>query len=379
MKTEAISRTKIPPPGEEVRVTLLPTFDYEVSEAARSDTDRLGIDRDLFPSVAVAAHLAYYNFRNSEYSHDKNARRMLDMRLDQLCRDEQEALENPHLPTVGFEIETPTLPFLNYRGMFSTDYRLFFNQIGIPRNHVNADSELEAGHNTYWEFSPKPSFSAGVQSRVISELIQGRFIPSLVNSHKPDDIQIMLDPNFVSMHINIGVPDGIQAGDINSDTDLTQLGIALALAYTSGERLEHRKQKQSKFASVKQGLPTPKNNKHAPLLVELKAMEVKNAQTYHALLTAQLVFAAYFASHAASESELAGLGKNLSAEIEQYLFDNDYTPSPLAPTDETYTIVRMAQSGAGRGMRKLLEAYGRDIKKIMQETSESQSPQTALV
>lgn len=377
MKTEAINRTKIPTPGEKARVTLLPSFDYQLAEAARCDTDRLGIDRDLFPSAAVAANLAYYNFRTSEYSDDKNARRMLDMRLGQLCRDEQEALENPHLPTIGFEIETPTLPFLNYRSMFSTDYRLFFNQIGIPRNHVNGDQELEAGHNTYWEFSPKPSFSAGVQSRIISELIQGRFIPSLVNSHESDDIQIMLDPNFVSMHINIGVPDGIQAEDILHDTDLTQLGTALALAYTSGERLKHRKQKQTKFAIVKPGLETSKNNGHAPLLVELKAMEVKDEHTYHALSTAQLVFAVYFAPFTEHYSQLATLGMNLSTEIEQYLFDNHYTPSPFAPIDETYTIARMAQRGTGRGMRKLLEAYGRDIKKIMQETSESQSPQTA--
>jgi len=371
MKTEAISRTKTPAPGEEVRFTLLPSFQYEIAEAARNDTDRLGIDRDLYPSAAVAAHLAYYNFRNSPFSEDKTARKVLDMRLGQLCRDEQEALENPHLPTIGFEIETPRLPFYNHRAIFPRKYKPFFDSMDMPRNRVNADAILNQGDVEYWEFSPAPSFSPTVQARIISELVQGGFIPSLLSSQNPTDIETHLDTKLVSMHINIGFPPNLPILDAENLTAVKNLGIALAVSYSSAKRLEKRRMKDQNFVMRKQAQSTQKNCHADPYLFELKAMELRTEHAYYALYTTQLLFASFFKSRLDPNGKLAEIWSDLETQIDEFFFEKKFKIIPTSPTETSNEVARLAETGAGFEMRKILEKKAREVKRFT-NSSESQ-------
>lgn len=75
-----------------------------------------------------------------------------------------------HLPTIGFEVESPRKP---YRLVDPMDYADLFDRIGMPRNKVNESTGTKDGtsYPTYWEFSPPPSYTASVQARILHELI----------------------------------------------------------------------------------------------------------------------------------------------------------------------------------------------------------------
>lgn len=369
MKTEAFMRARNP--LQEVQVTSLPTFNHELASLAKQDTQKLGIDPHLYPSLIIASNLAYYNFRSSAFPKDMRTERMLDLRLGDLCRKEQEAAENEALPTIGVEIETPRLPFYNHRAIFPSEYKSFFDSIHMERNRINADAILNQGDVEYWEFSPAPSFSPTVQARIISELVQGGFIPSLLNSQNPSDIETHLDTKLVSMHINIGFPPNLPILDAENLTALRNLGIALAISYSSAKRLEKRKMKDHAFVIKKQAQPTQKNCPAEPYLFELKAMELRTELAYYALYTTQLLFASFFKSRLNPSGKLAEIWSNLETQIDDFFFEKKFKIIPTNPTETSNEAARLTQRGAGNEMRKILEKTAREVKRSI-SSSESQ-------
>lgn len=359
-------------------VTELPAFDVDLARSARVEAIRLFTPFiDSFPasysSLKVAGALSLYNLKvNVAPTKKEEYRTILLERLRNLAKTETQTAipENPLL-TIGIEIETPTKPFATNKEMFTLKYAPFFDTVGIPRNSVNDDILLNYKPQTYWEFSPSPSCSAGVQQRIISELIQGGFIPHLTLSQKPQDIQQLLDDHLVSLHINLGIPSATDIDMAFWKKDPQNLGAALAASYTSPLRIERRKQKQALFAQRKSGILTHKTGNQAlrQERIELKAMELRTALSYRALNTSQLLFASLFSSHSASPdpilNELWGETLKGIKSIFGYYFYSDIQ----MPIENNYELARFAGRGnAASEMRKFLERQARRVNSYISTT-----------
>lgn len=362
MKTELISTRP---------VTEFPIFDVGLAMSSKEQATHLFAPyMDCLPaalaSLNVAGALALYNFEKNAPQDQKGALRpVLKDRLLDLAQKEVLAVDKELLPTVGFEIETPAKPFLNKRNIFGCSYRPFFDSIGMPRNLINTDGHIKEDAVQYWEFAPLPSYSAGVQQRIISELIQGGFIPHLVSSQEPKDIQSLLDDHLVSLHVNIGIPSDVDMSTGLPKNQAEILGTALAVAYTSPLRIQERKQKQTQFAQVKSASPTLKTTdmNSQPFRIELKAMEARTAAMYRALPTAQLLFASLF-SHSSLEpdDELSYFSRQTTKGIQEISGYHFFYPRYEDPTGNNYEVARLAGRGdTANEMRAFLEDQAKKV------------------
>ncbi|MDZ4209615.1 MAG: hypothetical protein U1C56_00380, partial [Candidatus Curtissbacteria bacterium] len=217
-----------------------PVFNFEGARAARRYAfnfvkGRLGdAFYDFNPdSLQLAAALAYYNF-NQRSEKTSREEQILENQLSHLVRIERAASDSESpLPTIGVEVETPRKPFEKQEVSL---YKEFFDAIGMPRNRANTFPDETT---TYWEFSPEPSYSAEVQARILSELIKGGFIASLLFSQHPCDIREYLDDKLVSLHLNLGVPSFL-AVNSKQKREFRIFSTVLGVAFSSSERLRER-------------------------------------------------------------------------------------------------------------------------------------------
>lgn len=209
----------------------------------------------------------------------------------------------------------------NPRKLFSQEndserYAEFFDAIGMPRNKINKTP------NSFWEFSPPPSYTAQVQSRILCELIKGGFIPRLINSDDPHHIHRLLDYKLVSLHVNLGVPAWLAARQFDAGLDnndnITFLSAAFCLAFSSAQRLLFRTTQS--IANIKEADPTNKSPSEKPQRIEIKALEVRNASTYRLLEEIQLITASNFAYLCGNDESLAEIWEEMRGELEK-LFD----------------------------------------------------------
>lgn len=265
-----------------------PKFDLTTAQRAKSLVDGEGFSS--YPALNLALSLAVYNY--AMYTGvTEDQMRTFTLRFINLTSQEVAASDprNP-LTTIGFEVESPKKLF--NREQDSMSYAQLFDAIGMPRNKVNdvayVNRENTSSWPIFWEFSPPPSYTASVQTRILCELIKGRFIPSLRRSKDPDDIRQFLDDKLVSLHINLGVPTSQVGEDWRTryTEDLKLFSTMFPLAFTSSHRLLYRN--QSVFYSCKSADQTSKNGGNNSRL-ELKALEVRDSGTYRMIKEIQLL------------------------------------------------------------------------------------------
>lgn len=275
-------------------VSSPPDFDMERLRKVNDLADQwLAIEGFANSALGIACKLGLYNLSTAEPL-DSKTYKIFYNRFRILANKEKSFADpaNP-FPTIGTEVEVPR------KRVKINDlpaYAAFFDELGMPRNKVNrAIIPWPESHGQYWEFSPPPSFYAGTQSRIISELIHGGFIPSLLSSQKPDDIRKHLDDKLVSLHINLGIP--VETSTFREPGDnLEAFSKMVSLAFTSPLRLQYRA--SGIHFSIKEGEETSKSKSLGLTTVnrlELKALEVRTESTYRLLKEVQLLGTALFA------------------------------------------------------------------------------------
>ncbi len=386
MRTETYSKDW----GNEARVSSAPSLSVNRAIKAKRNAARLVWEhRKDAPyyseSLKLAIALSLYNAKYTTQANGKEKgeinRRTRKHAID-LIRTESDAAQSHNiLPTIGIEVEVPQIPMRFDYETTALKYAEFFDAMNMPRNRSN---ERLKNIKSRWEFSPKPSYSAQVQARILSELIQGKFIPHLENSKKPEDVRQYLDENLVSLHINLGNPPQNQ-GELMPSKDAEILSRALAIGYTSTLRLEHRKTKNMPFVDVrKKGSTTPlfKNGMWGETRLELRGMEVLDSKTYRALYAAQALFGLSFKAHVQPDSIYKEAYDALMEDIATEMDRANYSP-PSAMVDwynDSYEISRVAgRENVASNMRKILERHTRLVRGFGKPAKDSVKPQQPQV
>ena len=295
-----------------------------------------------FDALKLAVALSWYNYVLSEDG--LQSARQTQIKLSNLITEEREASSpfNP-LPTIGIEIESPNKP-LRMKPVLFDEYARFFDKIGMPRNKINKSFvEFFDGDPSYWEFSPPPSFSARVQSTIISQLIRGNFVPHLQDSQDPDDIKKYLSNKLVSLHINLGIPPkvGLKYGyQLYSNRDLNIFVSSFAVGFTSPKRLECRQNKKS-FFKIRVGTQTPKSL-WSPGRIEVVSMEMRDQSAYRALRQIQLVAVALFAHLENPNSAFGRIWQEAELEL-FYLYTGTGYISETDELKDNNTVKQMAR------------------------------------
>lgn len=332
-------------------VSAPPVFNMSRARMARLMVRAVGLDG--FQALNLALALSVYNLPAPILS--KSDMDFIKRRHFTLIGDEIAAAHpSNHLPTIGFEVESPRKP---YRLVNSRDYVDFFDAIGMPRNRVNKFDDA-GGRNppsAFWEFSPPPSYSASVQARILHELITGRFIPSLRYSQDPEQIKTLLDNKLVSLHLNLGVPS-IWMGDIvhlRGNEDAKILASMLALAYTSPVRLESRSQQV--YVDVKDADPTVKGG-GVNRRLELKALEVRDESVYRLMIGSQPLGGAMFARLGGYDQSLAEVWDGVREDGQKVYNRYRFEPDMLKSKQTVAELVR--RYNIGQELRRIIEQGG---------------------
>lgn len=213
-------------------------------------------------------------------------------RLSEMEREYAEA-GNP-LPTIGIEIEIPQESV--------RDKVPVLKQLGIPN---------QAEMDDLWEVNPKFSYSPWAQARILQELVVMGAIP--VGSKQVENANFgKISSEPLSLHVNFGLAEEVKAYAKKFrdgfDNEATVLNDALVYAFTSPDRLYHRKTNMSFLlqhdaAGTKKtqdkGSVTAESENHDRGLklyrLELRANEFKDFPTFRMLAESQRLAAAFSA------------------------------------------------------------------------------------
>jgi len=280
-----------------------------------------------------------------------------------LCREETNvsSTANP-LPTIGLEIESPVL--IHKQKDIQTEYAAFFDALNFPHNDANT------GTFGYFEISTSPSYHWGTQARTLTELIKGGFVPRCLNSDEPGDIRKYLSSRLISLHVNLGIPL-VQAGEIEknygsvsgtADTDDVKLfAISLALSYTSPLRLQARHCAET--FEFKESENTPKTSSRHPRL-ELKALEVRDRNTYRAIAAAQYLGSSLFSALGTQQSDLTTVWSEAKRTMTKALAIQGNTS--IKNVDKNDLVDLAYKDGLSSQMRTIVEFYTLMAKQVAQ-------------
>lgn len=338
-----------------------PVFDMEKAERAVWIVER-GYDIEFKACLALrlALVLSCYNFLNFTKREDFEN---LFQRLDPLGENELIASDvNNPLPTIGIEVEVPRKPY-NHQADFPR-YAAFFDTIGMPRNRINTS----IGNASHWEFSPPPSFTGAVQTRILCELIKGYFIPSLLYSRNPQDIKEQLDDKLVSLHINLGIPtnmlarikEGFYGNGFQNEPDVQLFASGLAVSFSSTERLRYRS--QNDFVFLSNGDKTVKGGGINGRL-EIKALEVNTQRTYRLIKETQLLCTGLFAHLAGYPNHLAEKWEEVREEIVPIFDEFGFEPN-LMRKQEAVSIL-ISSTSIGQRIRNVLDRKAQELARIL--------------
>lgn len=336
-------------------VSDAPEFNFERARQAASLLQSRGLPE--FPALNLALALRIYNQDETgvEEAFQPTKRRLSQMIAGEITASD---LTDPR-PTIGFEVESPKKSFDKERD--SSNYSYFFDAIGMPRNKANAGTNAAI----FWEFSPPPAYSAAVQRRILHELIQGRFIPTLLYSQDPVDIRTYLDDKLVSLHINLGIPNLIQRGLVNfkNELDVLLFSSMFAYAFTSPLRLQQRN--QTIFTDVKEAEQTAKSGGQYRRL-ELKAFEVGNETTYRLMEEVQLMGTALFADVGDYREDLALIWREVSnqAKLIYEIYKVDVT---LLKDNRTEAAQKVGNPEFVRTLRHLITTSALNIRSLINQ------------
>lgn len=336
------------------RLSPPPIFDWEKMSRSKEAVDKMAEKGGFgeLKALRIALVLSYYNYLVSRDLSQKSDT-ILGNRINNLINEEITASDpdNP-LPTIGVEVETPRKI---KRSLNFNQYCTFFDDIGMPRNEANLSS-LEG---LYWEFSPPPSYSASVQSRIVSELIKGGFIPSLSSSKNPADIIELLDRKLVSLHVNLGIPGDIKNNDLLFYEEVELLAYALSLAFSSSERIANKA--SNEYFNTKKADKVKGRNIDERL--EIKALEVRTESTYRLFKEAQLLGCAMFAYLSSTNMPLGGVWQRLLEEIKPII--KQY-PDNIKLIDKNIICSILKETDTGIRLRHIVDRRAIEISRLLQ-------------
>lgn len=280
-----------------------------------------------FSALRLALTLGLYNFSNVNHPTKEQEQAFLARFRPLINAEKLAAVPANPLPTIGWEVEArnksaPHFPQDNTK----PTYEDFFKAMGWFNFNNNIKSFWETD---VVEFSPLPSYTAEVSSRLLSELIKGGFVPSLRKSTDPSDIREYLGDKLISLHINLGVPKkSDKFGDEEARERVSwKFSSIFALGYSSSDRLIHRF--TSHLDSFKSGagegvIDTNKGTSNSGR-VEIKALEVRDRSAYRLMWEIQNLGAAFFESYSSSgNSHLANEWNDIESKIREFYYKQKF-------------------------------------------------------
>jgi hypothetical protein len=198
---------------------------------------------------------------------------------------------NKYLPTIGAELEIPTI--------FSADITSY-ESLKKRLNFVSGRYGT-----TFWEFPFPYSYSASTQALLIHTLIGMQFIPH--------EDMLMVPPgttwsqrrkiphkDLFSLHCNLGFPSEISLSDKEAPredfmADATRLAMTCGLIFTSIDRLTNRKTTRcvSINKEAEKSEKAPERNYYGR--IEITPLGFGNGSSYRQLYLMQELGAAFFA------------------------------------------------------------------------------------
>ncbi|OGH16778.1 MAG: hypothetical protein A3C30_00345 [Candidatus Levybacteria bacterium RIFCSPHIGHO2_02_FULL_40_18] len=345
-----------------VHILKNPVFDFEAAMTSRGWADEFVSEQfpqNRFSALRIAIALGYYNYsiasRNFPENYDYG--NQVEHQIMKLAKTEALALGIPHLPTIGFEVESPRKPYiLGSKNVINFEkYEELFKNMGFPKNRASSIS--------MWEFSPPPSFSSDVQVYILNQLIAGGFIPSLHDSSAPEDIRAHLDDKLVSLHINIGLPKTAinpSSNKLRSDKKFEIFNMVFALAFTSPLRFTS---KSGQPLWTKKSAEFTEKGFGQGGRFEIKDLEARDASVYRLMKEIQLLGACLLVSTESTDEELAEIWHTLKRNIQKAFKARGYVKFPENDKGE-YAKTALDRELV-RSLRSIITASAHEAKSLL--------------
>lgn len=316
----------------------------------------------LEPTAVPVTKFHLYNFLKQ---HPMASEEDFSKEVDRCRRYSEEEKEysqegNP-LPTIGIEVEVP-------KKYLSKDKVAALNELGIPNC-----SEIEK--TNLWEVAPNFTYSPWVQGRMLQELAVMGALPledfgggsKKINSEE-----------LLSLHINLGLPGGLMAKPRARQDDLYILNDAMNYAFTSENRLAHRKTPVSLFSrkmakvSKKSGEASLDNWSSLSTRLELRASEFRDCPSYRMLAEVQRLAAALFSfvkvkndlSATEVEKKLAGVWLDFSNEARKEFEKHGLSPDVI-DNNPAQVIDILKSTDLRQKSRQIFSRYARRVGEVI--------------
>lgn len=365
-------------------VICLPVCDYKRAVKVRKVVDNFYPSGHSFTSLRLARALTLYNLNITDQSQMKD---FLGRPSRVVKKELQAAKSSSPLPTIGFEIENLQVPLKRLSDLSSfKGYSLLMPALNFPPNVANGNGF--PGEDSFYEIAPHPSFSASTQAEIIHQLIYGGFIASITPPKIAEDIRDL--PNIiskcftqkcVSLHINIGLPVGIHLpfGDhrINQQEKVEDWDILTSVfpfVYTSPVRLHGRNQNSFWVANEAFAMHDIDGSVRCEggggKRLEMKAFEVRNKDTYRALINVQLWSAALFAYLGGQYPDLIDQWMDIKDEVKPILSKFGFT-TVAALYDKSVAVAFVTKEVGGKTigqcLRPVVERHSRRIATVVEK------------
>ena len=338
------------------KVRATPAIELDQAIASRNHAcitlQVLGINPSEHPALIEAFALTFYGLK-TRTTHaqglDACNTTRLKLKLRGMVNAEVLAQDSSlPQPTIGFEVEIPMIHATSF-----SKYKDLFDNLGFPDNKSNKGTQ-----DDYYEVSTSPSASHQVQMQILNMLIGTELLPSVIGSTDPEKIRKYLADCLISLHINLGGPRRINKKQMETlDTTPNtakifpwMISAALSLAYTSPERLKHRKSSVD-YRVDKSLIPTQRNGTDS-LRIELRALEVRDRTVYQLIQDAQLLGLLYFAK-ASHDSSLIAITQYLAMNLNRIFADYGIKHDSLSSKDDS--AVKASDTELGDKLRLLLK------------------------
>lgn len=346
-----------------------PTIDIDTAYSANKFAEKLvcQFTDKKYSSLRLAIALARYNFVMGS-SPGSDQEEVLQKQFNRLIKKEINLSEiNNPLPTIGIEVESP-YRLKGTRTSNDSGYRTFCSILKFPYNLANTDHTV-GPHQNIWEFAPEYSYSAEVQNRILSELIKGRFIPSLLKKQTPEierDIEKYLWNRLISLHVNLGIPFEVNDSSQNYLkilNDFRILGVSFAIAHTSSLRLRNRQNRA--FYEDESGEKTYKSNGIGQRRLEFIALEVRESSVFRLIKEAQIIGGSMFASlkkdgDTQLSLEWLRLKKDLGSLFQEFISESQTTLFSLSDNEKVANILEKYE-GMNASFRNIMAKKAREI------------------
>lgn len=218
-------------------------------------TERLPFKRTLLPALKL--HMFNWTGNHRSASLPDALRELQGFR--RLCDKEIKASKNPHLPSIGTEIEVPSYHF-PLDEPSNAPLVKWFEKMGLsPHQEITERKPTE--------FALPPTNSASAQNRMIYELQKAGFIPK--------------DKTFASLHINLGVPSGVNSDNLD-DGLMCAISDLLTYAFIPAGRIRRRGCDDYAVTVNDNNIYTAKQGKlrHCASRVEFRTPRIIGPQTF---------------------------------------------------------------------------------------------------